>query len=45
VRQYRYEPVQPIVGIFTGVTVLPLHTAAIDFDVVQRLQHGTVVIR
>lgn len=40
-----YEPVQPVSGAIPGLSLIQLHPSYIDFDVLQRLQHGTVVIR
>ncbi|KAI1725243.1 rasGEF domain-containing protein [Ditylenchus destructor] len=40
-----YEPVQPIVGSAHGVTLIPLTTLTFDLDIIQKIQHGTTVIR
>ncbi|KAI1731740.1 1-phosphatidylinositol 4,5-bisphosphate phosphodiesterase epsilon-1 [Ditylenchus destructor] len=40
-----YEPVQPIVGSAHGVTLIPLNTLTFDLDIIQKIQHGTTVIR
>uniref|UniRef100_A0A158Q7B3 Phosphoinositide phospholipase C n=1 Tax=Elaeophora elaphi TaxID=1147741 RepID=A0A158Q7B3_9BILA len=40
-----YDPVQPIKGIVKNITLVPLDTNRFDLDVIQRLHHGTTVIR
>uniref|UniRef100_A0A0N4U9P8 Rap-GAP domain-containing protein n=1 Tax=Dracunculus medinensis TaxID=318479 RepID=A0A0N4U9P8_DRAME len=40
-----YEPVQPIFDATRGVTLIPLTTMNFDLDTIQRLHHGTTVIR
>ncbi|VDK72952.1 unnamed protein product [Litomosoides sigmodontis] len=40
-----YDPVQPIKGVVKNITLVPLDTNLFDLDVIQRLHHGTTVIR
>ncbi|KAL3981937.1 Phosphatidylinositol-specific phospholipase C X domain family protein [Acanthocheilonema viteae] len=40
-----YDPVQPIKGVVRNITLVPLDTNRFDLDVIQRLHHGTTVIR
>ncbi|KAI6195032.1 hypothetical protein M3Y96_01188100 [Aphelenchoides besseyi] len=39
-----YEPVQPIPNSSHGISLIPLNSATLDLDVIQRIQHGTTVI-
>lgn len=36
---------QPIKGVVKNITLVPLDTNLFDLDVIQRLHHGTTVIR
>ncbi|CAG9533488.1 unnamed protein product [Cercopithifilaria johnstoni] len=40
-----YNPVQPVKGVVKNITLVPLDTNRFDLDVIQRLHHGTTVIR
>ena len=40
-----YEPIQPIPNSNHGVTLIPLDSKRFDLDIIQRIQHGTTVIR